>query len=312
MDPCLVLYEPYNAWYPKKQVTLLWLYDELGLPHAKKKQLFGCMLDIISLHINPIDMIISMSDSSRDDLTKAIWHFIDTTSNRRRPLVEWQRLLGWINWGLNVYPLTRPALQSAYMKISGKQISHTPIFLNRTIIRNFKWLADTIEASNGIHVLDAIEWGSTDADLTIFCDASLTGLSFVVPSEKLGFTGHIPFGTKLSTIFYYEVLTITSAMLWASGITPSIQRLLIYLDSLNCVEMFNLLSMQEGYNEILLFMMQILITTKISLCIFHVPSADNVIADALSCNLPVVAEASLPSLQIHIFETPCSTLGPEE
>ena len=33
---------------PRKQVTLLLLYDEPSLPHMKKKQLFVCMLDIIS------------------------------------------------------------------------------------------------------------------------------------------------------------------------------------------------------------------------------------------------------------------------
>src|SRR5882672_10426757 len=36
MDPVLVYYKPYDTWYPKKQVTLLLLHNELGLPHIKK------------------------------------------------------------------------------------------------------------------------------------------------------------------------------------------------------------------------------------------------------------------------------------
>ena len=43
-DPTLVLYEPYNAYYLHKQVTLLHLYDHLGLPHVKKKQVFSHIL----------------------------------------------------------------------------------------------------------------------------------------------------------------------------------------------------------------------------------------------------------------------------
>ena len=43
----ILYYEPYDAWYPKKQVTLLWLYHELGFHHVKKKQLFIQSLNII-------------------------------------------------------------------------------------------------------------------------------------------------------------------------------------------------------------------------------------------------------------------------
>jgi len=36
MDLTLIFYEPYSSYYPKKQVILLRLYDELGLPHTKR------------------------------------------------------------------------------------------------------------------------------------------------------------------------------------------------------------------------------------------------------------------------------------
>jgi len=83
MDPTLVYYGPYNEWYPHKQVKLLLLYDELGLPHVKKKQVFGPSLEIISLLVDPVAMTISMSDRSRNDLVIAIRAFIDTTNSRR-------------------------------------------------------------------------------------------------------------------------------------------------------------------------------------------------------------------------------------
>jgi len=59
-DPVLVYYEPYDSYFPCKQVTLLQLYDHLRLPHVKKKQLFGPALDIIGLHVDPVSMTITM------------------------------------------------------------------------------------------------------------------------------------------------------------------------------------------------------------------------------------------------------------
>src|SRR5882724_13245425 len=85
MDPMLAFYEPYDAWFPLKQVKLLQLYHELGLLHVQKKQQFGWTLEIIGLVVNPINMTIKMSDKSRSDLTSAIRAFIDSSSSRRRP-----------------------------------------------------------------------------------------------------------------------------------------------------------------------------------------------------------------------------------
>jgi len=108
------------------------------------------------------------------------------------------------------------------------------------------------------------------------------------------------------------LLCIASATLWASGLELKVNWLLIFMDSLNCVEMFNSLRAQEGCNDILLFVMQLLIETKISLRVFHVPGTDNITADALSHNLPGAASSSLLGLRIHLFQPPCEVLGKQE
>ena len=79
-----------------------------------------------------------------------------------------------------------------YSKIKGKQMSHALVFLNQDVIHHFNWLADTIEASDGVHLLDVIEWGHSNTNLIIYCDASLPSLGFIVPSHKLGFTSVVP------------------------------------------------------------------------------------------------------------------------
>jgi len=60
-NPVLTYYAPYDSFYPSKQVTLLQLYNEVGLPHVKSKQLFGHALEIIGLYVDPSVMTISMS-----------------------------------------------------------------------------------------------------------------------------------------------------------------------------------------------------------------------------------------------------------
>ncbi|KIJ37836.1 hypothetical protein M422DRAFT_259710 [Sphaerobolus stellatus SS14] len=61
MDPVLEYYAPYDKHYPKKQVALLHLWDELGLPHNIKKQEFGSSLVIIGFHIDPVCISTSIS-----------------------------------------------------------------------------------------------------------------------------------------------------------------------------------------------------------------------------------------------------------
>ena len=118
-----------------------------------------------------------------------------------------------------------------------------------------------------------------------------------------------PSDTCLQTIFFFESLCVASVVLWASSIEPQVHRLLVFTDSLNRIEMFNTLKALPGYNDILLFVMRILITMGISLRVFHIPGADNITADALLHNLPGAATASLPGLRIHLFQPPRDALG---
>jgi hypothetical protein len=178
MNPSLCLYEPYNEFYPSKQVQLLQLWDEISLPHEKSKQLFGAALRIIGLDIDPHSMAISFLPEIKQALVLAIREFTDTTISRRRSLVQWQRLIGWINWSLNVFPLLRPALQSSYAKIAGKLIPKATIYLNQAVITDLRWLADTIDMSDGLCLLKSVAWNRLDADLIAYCDASLEGLAF--------------------------------------------------------------------------------------------------------------------------------------
>src|SRR5882724_2900575 len=251
-NPSLEYYGPYNAYYPSKQCRLLILWDDISLPHKKRKQVFGQNLNIIGFHVNLRVMSFMMPSESKKDLISAVRSFADSSTTHRHPLVEWQRMLGWINWGFKHLPLIQPALQSSYMKIRGKTNAHTSLYLIRDVIRDLMWLTDTMEASPGIFLLDSLEWSTVDADLMIYCNTCLHGLGFYAPSHNPAYYAEFTDILSLHSIFYYEALCVVSAIAWAIQLKDLPSRLLIFTDSMNMVEMFHLLSAQSGYIDLLL------------------------------------------------------------
>lgn len=143
----LVHYHGYDvpALFPPAQCRLLELWDELGIPHNFAKQLYGETLTVTGFLVDSRAMTITLPESSCVELVQVIRSFLREAPRRRRPLREWQCLLGWINWGLNVQPLLRAALQSSYAKISGLTIAHAPVYINSWVTRDLLFIASVFE-----------------------------------------------------------------------------------------------------------------------------------------------------------------------
>src|SRR5258708_35693744 len=107
-----------------------------------------------------------MSTGKDEDLIEAIKNFLNNLANRP-PLRDWQRILRYCNWGLNAYPLLRPALQSSYAKLKGKKIPLAPIRLNKQVIRDLSWFACRVSTSSGVHFIEARGWREMEANLTL-------------------------------------------------------------------------------------------------------------------------------------------------
>jgi len=204
------------------------------------------MLNIIRLFMNPIDMSFTMPAESKNDLINAIFEFIDTTSLCWYPLVEWQRLLGWINWGLNTFPLLNPRLHSSYTKIWGKSNAHASIFLNKQVLMEPPLVAETMESAMGLLLFNATEWSPSEADMVMYCDVSLMGLSFYCPTLNFAYYADITTSLQPAWSFFYKALCAISTNVgtWLDLFTTST---LIYMDSMNTIEMFNSLKAQQGY-----------------------------------------------------------------
>ncbi|KZV94633.1 hypothetical protein EXIGLDRAFT_766918 [Exidia glandulosa HHB12029] len=304
----VVLYKPYNRLMSPKQAALLHLWDWVGIPHSDDKQVSGAPLVIIGFEVDPNLMTITMSDESRSDLLAKIEDFVSDRGSHddgKRKLVEWQRLLGHANWALNAYPLLRPGLASSYDKIRGKSGASWPIVLNTRVVRDLQWFARTLRSAPGVQLLEANNWQPEDADITLYCDASLTGLGFWCPALNLGFTSE----HADDNIIRNESLCVLSALSWVVTRNPKPSRIALYTDSQVSVDFFDSLKADLPYNHILLAAVEIVMSRNVSARVYHISGSSNSVADALSRNRLDRAAELAPGLVISTFAPP--TISPE-
>lgn len=308
----LVPYAAYEASYPAKQVQLLRLWDEIGLPHAKPKQLYGRELVIIGFFFSLDTMTITMPVNKKAEIVALLRDFIRPIS-RRRTLHEFQVMLGSANWALNVFPLLRPGLSSSYAKTAGKTLRNAGIPLNRDVISDLSWFADRMEVSDGIHVLQVTEWGKGDADLEIWCDASKLAIAFYSRAHRCAYVSPLDEDQITSSgvfrIFFNEALAVVSALAWASRLANPPRRLIIHSDSINTVQIFHSLRASQEYNQIIFLAVQILMDSDIELRVLHIVGADNVIADHVSRLMFDAARQLHPGLIIRSFMPPRDELA---
>ncbi|KAL1761846.1 hypothetical protein FB107DRAFT_200060, partial [Schizophyllum commune] len=301
-------YEPYQDYFPSKQVAFLCLLDELGIPHERPKQLYGEQLEIIGFVVDPNAMTITMSASSKSELIAALRGF--ALPHTRRSLREFQQVGGWCNWSFNVHPLLRPGLCTLYHKMRGKTQSNATISVSARLRRELLWMADHMSHLPGVRMLESDEWGDGDEDVRLLADASGVGLGFWCPSRGTGFQCVRPGSPMPVGIFYNEALAVLSALHHAVfDIDPQPRRILIFSDNTNTVDMFNSMRADQTHNRILMTAVDTLLNFDCELRVFHIPGTDNSVADALSRFDNQRALQLIPGLKVRTFLPPQLTKG---
>jgi hypothetical protein len=205
----ILWYNPYQCYYLAKQTKLLYLWDEIRLPHKKVKQEYGCQLRIMGFMVDPNEMQITMDDEDKKKLLDHVTDFMQTAlGSTRRMLCEFQQLVGYINWSLNVFPHLKLALSNVYQKISRKSEGHASIFVNKAVVEDLHWFQAHVEVSSGVCVFEAMDWGIENADLTAYSDASALGMGFYFVEGSVGFQSHLLHDPPKDVIFYFEALTV--------------------------------------------------------------------------------------------------------
>ena len=304
----LEFYEKYEAFWPSDQVKLLQLWDEINLPHEEDKQISGSCIPIIGFEVNPNAMTVTMSEAKRSDLIEACRSF--TVRGARKTLREFQRLQGWVNWALNVYPLLRPALCQSYHKIVGKSRPNAQIRVNNTMRAELQWFINHIAKSDGIHMLKSVEWSPYDrmaSTLIAYTDASAVGMGIWLPGEHAGFQCPLPADGPKNLIFFYEALAVYSA--FCLGAEYNCDRIAVYSDNTNTVDMFSSLHAKPAYNSILMSFVDFMFNKSIATKVYYVPGKQNIIADHLSRFQNAKALQLAPKLRICSFQPPRDAMG---
>lgn len=199
-----------------------------------------------------------------------------------------------------------------YFRMTGKTRSLAPIWINTTIVCELPWVADRIEQSSGVSILDSSAWSAAQANLTFYSDACPAGLGFWTGDLLIGCVHHIT-SDNPPFIFFLEALAVLSVLHYvADNVRPLPRRIAIFCDNTNTVDMFNSLCATPNYNPILLDAVNLSLDYDFMFRVFHVPGVENTVADALSRGNIDIALQHSPMLNITTFEPPRFTLGPSK
>ena len=117
------------------------------------KEISGTVIPCIGFDIDPNNMTVTIIPTKRESLIEACEPFV---TPGQWSLWDFQRLVGHINWALNVYFRLRPALSALYAKIMGKSRSFASIRINNDICRELTWFTNHIKWSDGVHFLKSV------------------------------------------------------------------------------------------------------------------------------------------------------------
>lgn len=191
------------------------LWDQLGVPHSRVKQVSGRILAIIGFNVDVNEMTTTLPSASKEDLLSNLKVFI---ASMRRLLSDFHQILGWSKLSFNVFPLMKPGLCNLYEKMAGKENGFALVHINEAIKDDLKWMAWHISESLGVLCFKAKDWDPyNEVTLTLECDACLTGMRFYHLEGKLGFMCLVPdLIDEKPFIFFFEALCICCTIHWSA------------------------------------------------------------------------------------------------
>ena len=149
--------------------------------------------------------------------------------------------------------------------------------------RELLWLCRQVLASDGVHILKSVKWfpyNRMASTLIGFTDALGVGMGIWFLGKSARFQCSLPIEGLRDLIFFYEALAVCSA--FHLGASYGCDRMAIYCDNTNTVDMFASLRAQPTYNSILICSVDFTLDSSITTKVYYVPGVQNVIADHLS------------------------------
>ncbi|ORY54480.1 hypothetical protein BCR35DRAFT_245809, partial [Leucosporidium creatinivorum] len=122
---------------PLQQARILNGWTLVGMPWEWDKQEWSeRFLVILGHRFDSVNLTITLPHDKKELFAASVDSFL---SQRKPPLVEWQRLAGYAQWACFTLPFAKFALQPLYDKTAGKQMRRLPIHIDVATKRNLRW-----------------------------------------------------------------------------------------------------------------------------------------------------------------------------
>jgi hypothetical protein len=143
-------YEPYKKCMPTKQVRLLRLWDELGIPHDEEKQLSGPSLRILGYDIDANKMTVKVPDEKKEKVV----NLLRSHAEEGKPYTvnELQSAAGSVNSALSLYPRIRPGLRVLFDEMAKQEPGTTKLRVTKDVSRTLSELASFLEDAPPVRI----------------------------------------------------------------------------------------------------------------------------------------------------------------
>jgi len=128
---------------PKKQVQLLRLWDEIGLPHDEEKQLSGPSLRILGYYVDANKMTVKVPDEKKEKVV----NLLRSHAHEGKPYTvnDLQTAAGSVNSALSLYPRIRPGLRVLFDEMKKQEPGTTKLKVTNEVARTLSGLASFLE-----------------------------------------------------------------------------------------------------------------------------------------------------------------------
>jgi hypothetical protein len=143
-------YEPYKKRMPTKQVRLLRLWDELGIPHDEEKQLSGPSLRILGYDVDANKMTVKIPDEKKEKVI----NLLRSHAEEGKPYTvnELQSAAGSVNSALSLYPRIRRGLRVLFDEMAMQEPGTTKLEVSKDVARTLSELADFLEGAPPVRI----------------------------------------------------------------------------------------------------------------------------------------------------------------
>jgi hypothetical protein len=143
-------YKPYKKHMPTKQVQLLKLWDELGIPHDEEKQLSGPSLPILGYDVDANKMTVKVPDEKKEKVVKLLRSHARV--GKTYTVNDLQTAAGSVNSALSLYPSIRPGLRVLYDEMAKQEPGSSKLRVTKNAARSLSGLASFLEDAPPVRI----------------------------------------------------------------------------------------------------------------------------------------------------------------